>query len=83
MSKKTCNLFCNIAAKRVGGVKVAMLRVLLLTISKPVLQKIRLLQVAKICCRKYRVVLLQKLRQNLYMLRVLPAQGKLVPQHVT
>ena len=34
-----------------------MLRVLLPTF-KPILKQIRMLQVAKICCRKYRIVLL-------------------------
>ena len=44
----TCNLFCKIAAKRVEQRCCAF---------KPVFQQSSLLQVAKSCCRKQRVVL--------------------------
>ena len=42
---KRCHFFCNIAAKRVGK------RCYVTPTLKPILQQIRLLQVAKICCR--------------------------------
>ena len=70
--QKTCNLFCNIAARLVEK------RVLPPTF-KPVFQQFRLMQVAKSCCRKQRVVLFLATKS----VHVLPAQGKLVLQEMT
>ena len=70
--QKTCNLFCNIAARLVEK------RVLPPTV-KPVFQQFRLMQVAKSCCRKQRVVLFLATKS----VHVLPAQGKLVLQQMT
>ena len=52
--RQKCNLFTNIASKRVSQVRFAFYH----TRIKPVLQQIRLLHVAKSCCRKLRVVIL-------------------------
>ena len=45
---------------------------------KPILQQIRLLQVAKRYCRRRREVLLFAKKKNMYTFRVLPTQDKLV-----
>ena len=74
---KTCNLFCNIAVKRVEMRRCAFY------------QSPSNLSCNKSgCCRVRKVVAESRewfyfLQQNLYMLRVLPAQGKLVLQQVT
>ena len=47
----------------------------------PVLQQISLLPVAESCCRKERVAL-YFLKQNLYILRVLPVKDKLFLQQL-
>lgn len=52
--RQKCNLFSNIASKRVSQVCFAFYH----TRIKPVLHQIRLLHVAKSCCRKLRVVIL-------------------------
>ena len=52
--RQKCNLFNNIASKRVSQVRFAFYH----TRIKPVLHQIRLLHVAKSCCRKLRVVTL-------------------------
>ena len=52
--RQKCNLFNNIASKRVSQVRFAFYH----TRIKPVLHQIRLLHVAKSCCRKLRVVIL-------------------------
>ena len=64
-----CNLFCSVAVER--------MRVQLATF-KPAWQQIRLLQAV---VRKF--VIESRDWENLYMLRVFPAQGKLVLQQVT
>ena len=55
----------------------------LLASFKPIFQQIRLLQVAKICWRKSVEISYTFLQQNLFVLRVLPTQGKPVLQEVT
>ena len=55
----------------------------LLASFKPIFQQIGLLQVAKICWRKSVEISSTFLQQNLFMLRVLPTQGKPVLQEVT
>lgn len=52
--RQKCNLFSNIASKRVSQVRFAFYH----TRIKPLLHQIRLLHVAKSCCRKLRVVTL-------------------------
>ena len=70
---KTCNLCCK-------SLK-AMLRGFLPPTFKPVLQQIRLFQVPKICCRKWRAVLLFATK-SVYVAHF-TGQGKLVLQQVT
>ena len=76
-AKKTCNLFCNIATKLVEMRRCTFY------------QSPSNLSCNKSGCCKLRKVVAESrelfyfLHQNLYMLRVLRAQGKLVLQQVT